>query len=99
MGLTAGLQVQATQDNTKTDVEEIGSENVDWIHMFQDRYKRKTFAKTVINLLLFHPATFKSNPNRWVTSNLPETFTDKCRSENHDVSTVTSSCRVFKNEK
>jgi hypothetical protein len=55
MGLTAGLQVQATQtqDNIKTDVEEIGSENVDWIRMFQDRYKRKTFAKTVMNLLLF----------------------------------------------
>jgi hypothetical protein len=38
------------EDNIKTDLGEIGFGDVDWIHLAQDRDRRRALVNTVINL-------------------------------------------------
>jgi hypothetical protein len=38
------------EDNIKMDLREIGFEDVDWIHLAQDRDRRRAHVNTVMNL-------------------------------------------------
>jgi len=38
------------EDNIRIDLEEIGWEGVDWIHLTQDRVQSRDLMKTVMNL-------------------------------------------------
>jgi hypothetical protein len=47
---TLGRPRRRWEDNIKTDLKEMGFEDVDWIHLAQDRDRWRAFVNTVVNL-------------------------------------------------